>query len=331
MKAGPRRRTLLALGALVAAPAIVPFRAFAQTALPNTALRFLVGFAGGGGGELMARVIASRLEARTGRRVTIEHKPSSTGFPAGEQLMRDLRNGAVVAFMPSTTLAARLAGDVFPFDSESALVPLTVAGTFQVALAVASKPSLSTVAAYIKWMKTLPPGGVRLGLPAPDYYLKIYSMMLSRALDLDLETVPCAGAAPLIDAVKKGEIPAGLGSIAPMIQHNRDRAVTFLMTSGRRRVSILRDVPTALELGYPALELEEWYGFFGSSASPAPVLVKWNRQLRAVLAESEVVAALARLGLDVESSTQEEAAERFAAHLQAWKVRMESVDMKTVN
>ncbi len=103
------------------------------------------------------------------------------------------------------------------------------------------------------------------------------------------------------------------------------------MTSGHERVSVLRDAPTVVELGYPNLELAEWYGFFASSASPGPIAAEWNRQLRAILAEDEVIAALAQLGLDVETSTQEEAAARFASHLQVWKARKESLGMKTAD
>ncbi len=318
------RRRALALGALFAGPAILPFRAHAETTLPDAPLRILVGFAAGGGSELMARVLAPRLEARTGRRVVIQNRPSGAEQPAGDLLRKALASGTVVAFMPSTSLAATLAGDIFPFDSRSELVPLTVAGTFQVALAVSAATGASTFADYVAWAKDGPPERRRLGITASDAYLGLYGRMLGRALAVDLKDFAYQGAAPLAVALKKDEIPAGLGSITTLLEHNRDRRLRFLMTSGRTRVSLLRDVPTVGELGHPELELDEWYGFFAASISPAAIVTEWNRQLRAVLAETEVVAALAQLGLDVESSTQQDAAARFAAHLAAWKARKES-------
>jgi tripartite-type tricarboxylate transporter receptor subunit TctC len=329
MKNLPRRRAL-ALGALFAAPAIVPFRADAETTLPDAQLRILVGFAAGGGGELMARVIAPRLESRTGRRVGIQNRPSGADRPAGDLLRKGLTGGTVVAFMPSTTLAATLAGEVFPFDSRSELVPLTVAGTFQVVLAVSAATGASTFADYVAWAKDGPPERRRLGVSATDAYLGLYGRMLGRAIGVDFKDVPHEGAAPLASALKAGEIPAGLGSITTLLQHNRDRRLRFLMTSGRQRVSQLRDVPTVGELGHPDLELDEWYGFFAASITPAAVATEWNRQLRAVLAETEIVAALAQLGLDVESSTQQQAAARFAAHLAAWKARKDSFGAEPV-
>ncbi len=326
-----RRRSLLTLGAVCAVPASMPSLGRAQTKLPDKALRILVGFAAGGGAELMARIIAPQLERRLGRRVSVENKPSDTGAAAGEFLKKSLSDGSVVAFLPTTTLASKLAGTPFPFDSKSALVPLTVAGTFQVATAVSATIGVPTFADFVEWLKAGPPERLRMGTSATDTYLKIYGMMIGRELGVKLETIPHQGAAPLVVALKAGTLPAGLGSVTALLQHNLGVRVKILATSGRKRVSVLRGVPTAVELGYPNLELDEWYGFFASSDSPGPVLAAWNRQLRAVLAEDEVVAALARLGLDVETSTQEEAAARLASHQQAWKARMESFGMKSAD
>ncbi len=323
-----RRRSLLGVGAVCAAPAIVPSYGLAQSGLPDMALRILVGFAAGGGAELMARIIAPQLERRLGRRVSVENKPNDSGAAAGEFLKKSLSDGSVVAFLPSTTLASKLAGMPFPFDSKSVLVPLTVAGTFQVATAVSAKIGVSTFAEYVAWLKAGPPERARLGTTTTDTYLTIYSMMIGRELGVPLEAVPQRGAAPLVVALKAGTLPAGLGSVTTLLQHNLGIRVKVLATSGSKRVSVLRNVPTAVELGYPSLALDEWYGFFASSDSPSPILAAWNRQLRAVLAEGEVIAALARLGLDVDTSTQEDAAARLASHQQAWKARMESFGMK---
>jgi tripartite-type tricarboxylate transporter receptor subunit TctC len=331
MKPLCRRRSLVALGSACAVPMILASLGQAQTILPDKSLRLLVGFAAGGGSELMARAMAPKLERRLGRRVTVENKRSGPGMDAGEFFKKDLEQGLVMAFMPTTTLAPKLAGSPFPFDSQSKLVPLTTAGTFQVALAVSPDIGVSTFAEYVAWVKANPSERGRLGTTATDDYLKIYAMMIGREIGVPLEIVPHLGAARLVHAIVDGKVPAGLGSITTLMEHNYGGEVKVLMTSGRKRATVLRDVPTSVELGYPNLELTEWYGFFASSASPSPIVAEWNRQLRLVLADSEVIAALAQLGLDVETSTQEETAARFVVHLKTWEARLQSFGMKTVN
>ena len=331
MKPLTRRRSIVALGSACAVPMILVSAGQAQTILPDRPLRILVGFAAGGGSELMARAIAPTLERRLGRRVTVENKRTGPGNDAGAFFKKDLDLGLVVAFMPTTTLAPKLAGSPFPFDSQSTLVPLTTAGPFQVALAVSPDIGVSTFAEYVAWVKGNPSERARLGTTATDDYLKIYAMTIGREVGLPLEIVPHLGAARLVHAMEDDKVPAGLGSVTTLMEHNYGGEVKILMTSGRKRVTVLRDVPTAVELGYPNLELMEWYGFFASSASPGPIVAKWNRQLRLALAEGEVIAALAQLGLDVEMSTQEESVARFGVHLKTWEARLQSFGMKTVD
>lgn len=325
---GLSRRSLLLLGT-AAAPALIGSRAHANTSLPDKALRILVGSTAGGGSELMARAIVVRLEARTGRHIAIENKANGTGLAAGEYLKKGLADGTVVAFLPSTMLVAALAGEQFPFDTQSDVVPLTAAGALQVELAVAPSTGVSSFADWVAWVKAGPAERARLGLTSTDAYLRVYAMMIGREIGVTLEAVQHKGAAPLAAALKSGAVPAGIGSVATLHQHDRGGAMKVLMTSGHKRLSIAPAVPTALELGHPALELDEWYGGFASSASPAPVAEEWSRQLRGVFEEPEVAAELARFGLDVETSSQEEATQRFAAHLQTWKERLESFGLKT--
>jgi tripartite-type tricarboxylate transporter receptor subunit TctC len=179
-------------------------------------------------------------------------------------------------------------------------------------------------------VKAGPADRLRLGTSAADAYLKIYSTLLGREIGARLQDLPQRSAAQLVTAITEGRLPAGLGSVTTLLQHNRSQRLKILATSGRRRVSVLRTVPTVVELGYPNLELDEWYGFYASSASPKPVILEWNRQLQAVLAEQEVIADLALLGLDVETSTQEQAEARFATHLSVWKARRESLGLSPV-
>lgn len=327
-KALSRRRSLLALGGLYGASWILASRVHAQPGLPEKALRILVGFSAGGGAEPMARAIAPRLELRTSRRVTVENKANDKNEPAGEYMKKALAEGSVVAFLPTTTIAMTPPREIFPFDSRSDLVPLTMAGVFQVALIVPRSANLATFADYIAWLKAGPPERRRLGTSSPDPFLKLYAMMIARECGVDLEIVPHKASSRLVAALKEGSVPAGISSIPTLLNHNRDGAMKILMTSGAKRSTVLRDVPTAVELGFPNLELQDWFGFFASSASPPAVAAEWSRLLQPILLEPEVVAQLATLGLDAAPTTQEDATTLFKARLKVWAEKAAAFGMK---
>ena len=318
MKNAFTRRSLLSTGALCGASWSLPSGVHAQGALPGYSLRILVGFAAGGGSELMARAIAPRLEARTSRHVTVENKPNDRNEPAGEFLGKALAEGSVIAFLPTPTIAMTPPREIFPFDSRSDLVPLLMAGIFQVAFIVPRAAGIATFADYLAWLKAGPPERRRLGVSSPDLYLKLYSLMIARDCGVALEYVPHKSSSRLVAALKAGSVPAGICSVPTLLDHNRDAAMKVLMTSGARRATVLRDAPTAVEVGHPELELQEWYGFFASSATPPAVAAEWIRVLRPILVEPEIVAQLATLGLDAEPTTQEEAIALFTARLKAW-------------
>jgi len=320
------RRSLMALAM---APAIVPARSRSQTRLPDKGIRMLVGFSAGGGTDLLARIVAQRLEARTGRHIIVENRPGGTGAVVGELLKKAAPDGSLLGFIPSTTLASKLAVASFPFDPVKDVAPVSLVGTFQMGIAVAPQIGVATFAEYLQWLKDDEPGRRRLGTASSDAFLQLFGMLLGRAAGVPIENVPYRGAAPLLTDLREGRIPAAFSGVPSLLPHHRGGRIRILETSGKKRVA--PNVRTAAELGYPDLGLDEWYGIFTGPATPGPIVAEWNRQIVAELDRSETRAELATLGLDVESSTPEDLAARVALNLDQWSRRMALVGLKAVD
>jgi tripartite-type tricarboxylate transporter receptor subunit TctC len=323
-----RRHSLLTLGAACAASTTAASLGRAQARLPDKTVRILLGFTSGSGVDEIARAIAPQLERRIGRHVEVENKPGVAGAVPGELLMKGAKDGSLLAFMVSTTLAAKLTVKNFPFDPVKDITPITLAGTFQTALAVSTKIGVSAFAEYLWWLKEGDPQRRRLGYTGNAVFAEIFGKMVNQESKLKLESMAYRGSAPMVNDLKIGRIPAGIAGVPALMEYHRGGQLKILMTTGRARSPMMPDVPTAVELGYPNLELTEWFGFFASPGVPTPVLDEWNRQIRPVLGQPELVAQLRQLGVEAETSTREEAAARVAAQLTAWKARIESVGMK---
>jgi tripartite-type tricarboxylate transporter receptor subunit TctC len=327
MSPQPSRRTLLVSSA-VAAPALLSYRARADTLLPDKGLEITVGFVRNGGADLMARIIAPRLESRTGRHVSVVNRPGSTGAGAAEALKSGAADGSVIAFMPSTTLALSVAMASASFDPAADFAPVTVAGTFQTALAVTPKAEVRTLDEYVEWAKGPDAKRRRMGAVLTDALLQVYGKSIARDLGLELQNVSYRGSAPLVTDLEGNRVAGAMGGVTAFVEYHHGNRLRMIAVSGPRRLGVIKDVPTATELGHPNLLMEEWYGCFAAKGAPAPIVAEWNRQIRAVLAEPEVAAQLSANGLQVEGSTQEAAATRMAAHLKMWKDRMELLGLK---
>lgn len=319
------RRSLLATA--IAAPVV----ARAQNSLPDRSLRIVVGFAAGGGSDTMARAIAATLEQRVGRRVVVENRPGGTGAAAGEAIKHAAPDGTMVAFMPTSSMVAKLLLTSYPFDPLTDLAPVTTAGNFIQALAVSPRSGVATIAEYVAWLKSDEPGRRRIGATATDVSLAFYSRLLGREFGVPIEGVPFRGTTAMVNDLAEGRLPAGVGALTSLIVAHRGGRVRLLAVSGANRSALTPDLPTAAEAGYPALHMEEWYGFFARTGTAPSLIDAWNRELASALNSRELAAQLSQTGLEVETSTPEQCSARLEAHLRKWQGTIEALGLKPTN
>ena len=317
---------------VLAAPALVGMSSsHAQGVLPARGVRIVIGYPVGGGTDEMARVIAGSLQRRLSRPVTIENRPSASGAAVGEILKRAPADGSVLGFMQTAALIGRLTDKSFPFDPLTDVLPLTLAGTYPTAFAVSRRLEVSSLAEYGKWLQGARPEDARFGTTSLNTLIHLFGLMIGRALNHPLEAVYYKGASPLVTDLQENKIPAGSGGLTSFLQHHRGSRLRILVTSDKTRSKTAPDVPTAAELGYPSLELQNWYGFFGPAGLSPEVAAAWERELRAVLDSRDVAEQLSQLGLDVQTSTGKECAQRLAADLVRWQSLLDTFGLKATN
>jgi tripartite-type tricarboxylate transporter receptor subunit TctC len=317
---------------VLAAPALLGVSSsHAQGVLPARGVRIVIGYPVGGGTDEMARVIAGSLQRRLSRPVTIENRPSVSGAAVGEILKRAPPDGSVLGFMQTAALIGRLTDKSFPFDPLTDVLPLTLAGTYPTAFAVSRRLEISSLAEYGKWLQGARPEDARFGTTSLNSLIHLFGLMIGRALHHPLDAVYYKGAAPLVTDLQENKIPAGSGGLTSFLQHHRGSRLRILVTSDKTRSKTAPDVPTAAELGYPSLELQNWYGFFGPAGLSPEVAAAWERELRAVLDSPDVTEQLSQLGLDVETSTGKECAQRLAADLVRWQSLLDTFGLKATN
>jgi tripartite-type tricarboxylate transporter receptor subunit TctC len=327
-----RRRSLLGLGALGTTPALLLCPASAQSPLPDKALRVLVGFVANGGTDIICRKICTPIERRLGRRIIVENRPGALGAIPGEVVQKSPPDGSTVAYLSSTTLVSKLLVKDFPFDPVTEVTPLSLAGTWPMAVAVSPKLGISTFDEYLKWLKdSKDPRHLKLGSTASDGFLEVFGRLIGKAVGVTIETTTYRGAAPMAHDLQEGRLSSAVSGAVSLVPDHRGGRLRLLMTTGPKRLVAAPNVPTARELGFAELEDTEWFAFFISAKTPGPLIAEWNKQVRAVLSDRRLIDELTQLGLDAETSTPEEAVARLASHLALWKDRIKVVGMEPAN
>jgi tripartite-type tricarboxylate transporter receptor subunit TctC len=322
------RRALLAS----AGTTLLPLSAAAQTGLPDRAIRIWVGFASGGGADVVARAIAPAIQQRLGRPVSVENRPGAAGATMGDALRKAVPDGTIIGLLPSTTMIGHLTSPAtFPFDPLLDLTPLGIVGTFETAFVVSSSIDVRTMAEYVRWVKEGPPERRRFGTAAPETFSQYFAQLLARQYDLSLDPVPFRGTGPLSSDLGQGRISAGCGGLASFVHQHRSGKLRILATSGPARNRVLPDVPTVVELGFPQLQLIDWYAFFAPGNLPPRLIAAWNRTLNNAVEAPEVKEQLTQYGVVVGVTKPDECAVRLASDFDRWRTLLDMLGIRAAN
>ncbi|WP_296378511.1 tripartite tricarboxylate transporter substrate-binding protein [Reyranella sp.] len=294
-------------------------------------LRIFVGFEPGGGADQVARTIASQLQRRTSRRVIVENRTGQFGAVPGELVKKAPPDGAELALLSSTTLVSRLASKTFPFDPAKDLAPITKIGNFAIAFAVAPQLPVDTFKDYLAWIQEGDDQRRRIAVSSNTTFVEVLNVLLSRSTRQRLEPVYFRGITAILSEMRDGKIPATVNTMTSLLPPHRGRRARILLATGTRRLSTAPNIPIGPELGYPSLDMEEWFAFFAAPGTPAPLVAQLNNRLRSVIADREVTELLKPLGLEVDTGEPDELAKLIEAHRQTWQLRMATTGVAAAN
>jgi tripartite-type tricarboxylate transporter receptor subunit TctC len=217
--------------------------------------RIVVGFAPGGASDVIARLVVNKMRDALGTPVIVENRAGANGMIAAEALKSATPNGktlmiapiAVVVFAPLTYTNLR-------YDPFTDFAPVSLAAHFRLVLTVGPGTPAKTLEEYIAWAKKNRTKAV-YGVPLAGGPGHFFGVLLAQATGAELSAVPYKGSGPLAIDVMAGQIPASVNVLSEVIQHHQAGKVRVVAISGTQRSPAAPDVPTFLELGYPAMTI----------------------------------------------------------------------------
>jgi len=236
---------------------------------PSKPIRWIVGFAPGGGNDVLARVIAPKLSEQMRQQVIVENKTGAEGRIAAEFVAKaapdgyTIMSGATGQMVYNVGLFANV-----PYDPIKSFAPITVLGYTQLLFGVNPSVPAATLKEFIALAKTKPGAMFFASASSPHY---VAFELFKKQAGIDLGHVPYKGDAPAMMAVISGEVSAvstGLGAALPQLQGGKFRA---LAVTGVSRSQFAPNIPTVKESGVE-FEGVSWTGMFAPAATPQPIL-----------------------------------------------------------
>lgn len=287
------RLSLLSALLTVAALGVSPQ---AAATYPDKPVKLLVGYGPGGATDIIARLLSKYLTDKWGQAVVVENKPGASGMIAANDVVRANPDGytLLLGYTPEVSIN-QLVFTSMRYDPIKDLTPISLAADAPLVLAVGAKLPVKSLKEILDKGKGTTP--LTYGSPGVGGQQHMAGEMLGGATKMPLTHIPYKGTGPAVAALVGGQIDLFFATTPPLLGQIRAGKVTPIAVAGSQREKLLPDVPTFVELGYPAIQLTNWFGVFGPRNLPAPVLNKITTDVTAALKDPTIVKQLEDQGL----------------------------------
>ena len=288
------RRRLLQIAAGGAAALALP--AFA--AYPDKPIKLIVTFAAGGASDIVARVVGEQLAKKLGQPVVVDNRPGAGGSVGGTAVVQAAPDGHTLMLSNSTPVSiGPFALEKQPYDPLADLTHIASIGSAP--CVVMANPAAKMTSLVDVENAARQSGPLQFGSGGPASIGHIYGEMMARSMGVKMTHVPYRGGAPMTTDLIAGLIPVGIDVVTAFVPYFKSGQIRPLAVTSAQRSPLVPDVPTVVELGYPKLVLDNFFGVSGPAKLPADVVARLNTAVNEVLAQPDVAKRLLELGVTV--------------------------------
>lgn len=277
---------------IAAALAAATFNSAAQTAATGSAyparpIRLLIPFPPGGGADISGRLIAKALTDRWNVQFVVDNRPGGSNIIATEIVARSNADGYTLLMATATHAINPSMFAKRPYDENKDFVPIVVVSNSPNLIAVNLNAPMKTLGDFVAYAKANP-GKMNYGTGGHATHQHMAIEMFRAVADINITHVPYKGGVPAVNDTIGGQlmmVSTSVPALAPYIKSGRLRSIAV---TSLKRSSMMPDVPTIAEQGFPGFNINYWLGLIGPANLPPAVVAKINQDVNAALKSPEV-------------------------------------------
>jgi tripartite-type tricarboxylate transporter receptor subunit TctC len=308
----------------------LPAQAWAQTPkYPAKPIKMVVGYAPGGGSDIMGRLIAPQITEALGQQVIVENRAGAAQNVAAEYVAKSPNDGYTL-FLSSAALGINVS--LYPklgYDPIKDFAPVAVFATSPNLLLVHPSFPARNLREFVAVAKKNP-GKLNFSSSGSGSTQHLSGELLKLQIGVDMTHIPYKGSAPSMTALASGEVDFSFNNIPasqPLMTPGRIRALAI---TSAKRSPLLPQLPTMIEGGLPGFVTQTWYGVLAPAGTPAEVVNTLNAVIVKAVQKADFRARIAQTGADTITETPEyframlkDEIERWAKVVKASKARPE--------
>ncbi|MCX7196799.1 MAG: tripartite tricarboxylate transporter substrate binding protein, partial [Proteobacteria bacterium] len=268
--------------------------AVAQPALPDRPVRLIVPYATGGSTDLLARLVAPKLTERWGQQVIVDNRPGGNTIIGTQAVTRSVPDGQTALMMAiAHTIIPNLMP--VPYDPVRDFTPLGTISRGELVLVVhpsVGANSLQELAALAR----AKPGTLNYASASTGGPLHLAGELFNMLAGVKTTHIPYKGGGPAMTDLLGGQVQALLISVTLSAPHIRSGKLRALGVAAEKRSSLLPQVPTFGEGGFPSMRAETWNGLFVPTGTSQAIVQRLHTEFGRAIRAPEVEARFRELG-----------------------------------
>ena len=310
-----QRRTFISATTAAAATFSVPM--LSAQSLPNGPIRIIVGFAPGGGTDILARVIGQRLGELWKTQVIIENKAGASGTIAADYVAKQPGDGNTLLMAHINSQAITPALQKVNYDPAKDFQPVVLVGVTPNLLICNESQPARTVKDLVELCRAKP-GQISFGSAGTGSAQHLALEMFMLAARVKAIHVPYKGSGPMLTDLIGGTIQYSFDTMTAATPHVKSGKAIAIAQTRQNRVSAYANVPTMAESGFPGFEATTWYGLAGPAKLPMAMAKRMNEDVNKVMQMPDVLEKLAASGAQDGGGSIEKFGEFMLAEQAKW-------------
>jgi tripartite-type tricarboxylate transporter receptor subunit TctC len=312
-----KRKSFFSLAAAAWLAATLPAAAqgSAAAAYPSKPIRIVVGYAPGGNNDILARLLAQKMQEGLGKEVVVENRPSQAAIVGSVAVANAAPDGYTLLMGASGPIVFNPAlYDKLPYNPVKDLAPVSIVGTFPLVLSVAANAPFRNMGELAEYTKK---NSEKSNYGSSAASFRLVTELLKSKSGIRAEHIPYKGSMESVNAVASGQVTLTLVDAGPAIGPLKGGLLKGLAVTSAQRIAALPDIPTMAEQGID-LNVTFWSGLLAPAGTPKPILDKLAAEVQRIVKLPDVKARMLALAIDPVGSTPEEFTKVIATEIPLW-------------
>jgi len=293
---------------------------------PNKPIRIIVGYAAGGGNDIIVRVMQPEMTKGLGQPVVVENKPGAQSIIAAETVAKSAPDGYTILMGPSGPMTINPATySKLPYDVKRDFAPISLICQFPLIVAVSAKLPVHSIQELIAYAKANP-GKANYSSSAGIFQLT--TELFKQKTGTNFVMIPYKSSGESVNALIAGDAMVTFVDPPPVTGPLKAGTVRGIAVTSEQRHPSWPNLPTMAEAGVPDMAVPVWTAFFAPAKTPAAIISRLQKEVARVVQTPEVKERFAQMGLDPVGSTPEELAKVAARDLEKYKAVAKAANIK---